>query len=54
MATKNPTSLRLSDDALKLIKQLEKATGLKRAGIVELAIRDLASKYLTAAKEKAK
>lgn len=41
----NPMSFRLSDTALTLLARLCSALGLKRSGVLELAIRELAKKH---------
>jgi predicted transcriptional regulator len=37
----NPTSFRLSDEALRMLAELEGSLGVKRTAVVELAIRQL-------------
>lgn len=44
MPPKHLAAFRLSPDALRLLKQLAKRLGLSQAGILELAIRNLARK----------
>ena len=41
----NPMSFRLSDTALTLLDRLCSALGLKRSGVLELALRELAKKH---------
>jgi hypothetical protein len=41
-ATKTPTSFRLSEPARRLLVVLADDTGLSQAGVVEMALRDLA------------
>jgi hypothetical protein len=41
----NPMSFRLSDTALTLLDSLCSALGLKRSGVLELALRELAKKH---------
>ena len=36
-----PTSFRLSEEAVRLIKQMADQTGLSQAAIIELAVREL-------------
>lgn len=40
--TKKATSIRLTDDARALLEALAKDTGLSQAGVMELAVRELA------------
>jgi predicted transcriptional regulator len=41
---KHPTSFRLSNEALRLLKVLADAKGVSQAAIIELAVRELAKK----------
>ncbi|MEO1767665.1 ribbon-helix-helix protein, CopG family [Thiobacter aerophilum] len=41
---KQPTSFRLSEDALKLLKLLADTKGVSQASIIEMAIREMAKK----------
>jgi predicted transcriptional regulator len=41
---KQPTSFRLSNEALRLLKVLADAKGVSQAAIIELAVRELAKK----------
>lgn len=41
MATGNPTSFRLSAEAVAIIEDLAKRLGVKRSAVVELAVRTL-------------
>jgi len=41
---KEPTSFRLSNEALRLLKVLADAKGVSQAAIIELAVRELAKK----------
>jgi predicted transcriptional regulator len=41
---KNPTSFRLSDEALRLLAKVAENLGIAQSGALELAIRDLADK----------
>lgn len=36
-----PTSFRLSDEAIRVIEECEELTGLKRSAVIELAVRQL-------------
>jgi predicted DNA-binding protein len=42
MRKNNPTSIRLTPEAARLLKQLAKKLGITQAGVVEIAIRRLA------------
>jgi predicted transcriptional regulator len=42
----DPTSFRLSDEAVRLLRLLEEETGLKRSAVLEQAIRSYAKKTL--------
>jgi hypothetical protein len=44
MPAGQPTSFRLSGEALDLIDRIESQTGLKRSAIVELAVREMAAR----------
>jgi hypothetical protein len=47
MATdKNPTSFRLSEEALGLIGRLAETLGISRTSVVEMAVRQLARREL--------
>jgi uncharacterized protein (DUF1778 family) len=43
---KNPTSYRLSEEALALIDRLAEALGISRTSVVEMAVRQLARREL--------
>jgi hypothetical protein len=43
--TKHPTSFRLSEVALQLLKRLCQIMGINQTAVVEVAIRELAIKY---------
>jgi uncharacterized small protein (DUF1192 family) len=45
MANNKKTSFELSQDAIELIKQLEKRLALLKKQVIELAIRELAKKW---------
>lgn len=40
MATKNPISFRLSDEAMAALKRLEERKGIGRSAILEILIRE--------------
>jgi hypothetical protein len=44
----NPISFRLSDTAIGLLESLCSGLGLKRSGVLELALRELAKKHKVA------
>jgi predicted DNA-binding protein len=44
LAMKQPTSFRLSEEALRLLKLLADAKGVSQASIIEMAVREMARK----------
>jgi hypothetical protein len=44
MAAKHPTSIRLTPEALRLLKALAKRLGISQAAVMELALRLLAAR----------
>lgn len=41
VAKKNPTSFRLSDEAIRIISELQERFGVSQADVVEMALREL-------------
>lgn len=41
---KQPTSFRLSEEAIRLLKLLADAKGISQASVIEMAIREMAKK----------